>query len=264
MLRTLVMFIASLFITSSAYPSLFPTGVIVLTPDNHVTLTGEVDTRSVSVFLQNFLSLKNSRRIVYISSPGGSVMDGMHLITVVRDAKDADPTMRVSCYVDEAASMAFAIVQGICDERHGGLTSTMMQHQASYGVQGSDNQIASRLKMISSVLKILDGLQAMRIGITPEELRRRSADEWWTVGMEAVNSKVLDRLTAITCTPALTASTRVEKFNGMFGAFKVVFSNCPLIQAPLEIIMDDKKPVDNNIRKLFERIPLSERVIRYK
>lgn len=238
--------------------------LITLTPDNHAILRGEVSSKSVSEFLKSFLSMEGNRRVVFISSPGGSVTDGMQLVQAVRDEKVANPKLRVICYVDEAASMAFAILQTVCDERLGNITSTLMQHQATYGVSGSDNQVASRVKMISSVLKVLDGLQAARIGITVEELRRRSADEWWTVGQEAVDSKILDSLTSIVCTKELLQQTNDVKFSGFFGSGTAKFSKCPVISGPVEIVLDNGKPVNELVKKLFDRTPLSERVIRYK
>ena len=238
--------------------------LITLTPDNHAVLRGEVSNKSVSEFLKTFLSMEGNRRVVFISSPGGSVVDGMQLIQVIRDEKVANPKLRVVCYVEEAASMAFAILQAACDERLGGLTSMMMQHQATYGVSGSDNQIVNRVKMISSVLKVLDSLQAARLGITVEELRRRSADEWWTVGQEAVEAKVLDGISSIVCTKELVEQTTDVKFANFFGSGVAKFSKCPMISGPVEIILDDGKPANELVKKSFDRVPLNERVIRYK
>lgn len=255
---------ASMFISTSCFASPTPSNVLVLTPTNHAVIKDEINSKTVSEFLKTFLSMEGNRRLVYISSPGGSVLDGMKAIQIVRDEKVANKNLRVVCYVDEAASMAFALVQSICDERHGGSTSTLMQHQATYGVQGSDNQIVSRLKMIASILRVLDSVQAKRIGITVEELRRRSADEWWTVGEEAVASHTLDSLSPAVCSKELLKETSEVKFSGFFGSGKAMYSKCPLITGPLEIIMDDHKPAHNLVKESFKRVPLSERVIRYK
>lgn len=253
-----------LTISTACFAATPPSNLLVLTPDNHVSLVGEIGGKSTSDFLKSFLSLELNRRIVFISSPGGSVLDGMKTIQAIRDEKTANKNLRIVCYVDEAASMAFAIVQAICDERHGGITSTLMQHQATYGIQGSDNQIVSRLKMISSILKVLDSVQAKRIGISVEELRRRSADEWWTVGQEAVDARTLDSITPIVCNKELVKQTREEKFSSMFfGSGTAVFSKCPLLYAPIEIKMNDGRN-STPAKKLFERVPLSERVIEYK
>lgn len=233
--------------------------LIVLTPENHTTIVGEIESASTGAFLNSFLGLDSNRRVVFISSPGGSVMDGMKLIQVVRDEKIANKNLRVLCYVDEAASMAFAIVQAVCDERLGGSTSVLMQHQATYGIQGQDNQVISRLKMLSSILKVLDAVQAKRIGITVEELRRRSADEWWTVGQEAVASRTLDALAPITCSKALLEGTKEIKFSGFFGAGVATFSKCPLIRGPVNITMNDKSAPSDSLKKSFERPLLSPR-----
>lgn len=238
--------------------------LITMTANNLVVLNDEVNSRTVSAFLKTFLSLESDRRVVFISSPGGSVVEGMHLIEVVNSERAANKNLRVVCYVDEAASMAFGIVQGICDERHGSSTSTLMQHQAAFGIQGTDNQVLSRLKMIASTLRVLDAMQAKRIGITVEELKRRSADEWWTVGQEAIDANVLDKLTPAVCNKDLLSETREEKFAGFFGSGTAVFSKCPLISGPIDIKMDGRQQLTEFVRKSFEKIPLSERVIKYK
>lgn len=265
-MRSLIVAFCSIISTAcfAASPAPSSSKLVTLTSDNHVTLTDEINSKSVSAFLKDFLSLDENNRIVYISSPGGNVVDGMHLIQVVRDEKAANKDLRVTCYVDEAASMAFAIVQAICDERLGGSASTLMQHQAAYGISGTDNQIVSRLKMISSVLKVLDSIQAKRIGISVEELRRRSADEWWTVGQESVDAHVLDRLSPIVCSRDLLNEKRSQKFATMFGSGTAIFSKCPLLIAPVELNMDDHKPANELVKQTFNRVPLSERVIRYK
>ena len=263
-MKRLVAALSSVISTACFAAAPTSTKIITLTPDNHVSLNSPIDTKTSSEFLKNFLSIEDNRRIVYISSPGGSVVDGMHIVQVVRDEKVANKDLRVICYVDEAASMAFALVQTICDERHGNSTSTLMQHQASFGIQGNDNQVFSRLKMISSILKVLDSLQAKRIGITVEELKRRSADEWWTVGQEAVESNVLDKLTPAVCTKDLLNGTREQKFSTFFGSGTAVFSKCPLINGPVEIKMDGRQELTEFVKKSFEKTPLSERVIRYK
>lgn len=261
-MKTLIAMASAVISTACfAAPS---SSLLMLTPENHSVIKEEISTQSVTKFLNSFLSIESNRRLVYISSPGGSVIDGMHLIQVVRDEKVVNKDLRVVCYVDEAASMAFAIVQTICDERHGGSTSTLMQHQATYGISGSDNQIASRLKMISSILKVLDGIQAKRLGITVDDLRKLSADEWWTVGEDAVKAKTLDKVTPIVCSKELLSQENEQRFSFMFITGVAKFSKCPLLQSPLQIKLDDGREANNQVKKLFERIPLSERVIRYK
>lgn len=263
MIRWLIMSIL-LMVSTSCFASPPPSNLLVLTPSNHVTISSEISGKSMSEFLKGFTALEGNRRLLFISSPGGSVFDGMKAIQAVRDEKVANKNLRVICYVDEAASMAFAIVQAACDERHGGMTSILMQHQATYGIQGSDNQIISRLKMIASILKVLDGIQAKRIGISVDELRRRSADEWWTVGEEAVKANTLDSISHIICTKELVNETREQTFSGMFGSGTATFSKCPLMYSPINVKMSDGRPANELAKELFKRVPLSERVIEYK
>lgn len=238
-----------------------PKGLLVFKPNNHVVLSEEINGRTASQFLSSFLKLEGNTRLLYISSPGGSVIDGMKMIQVISDEK-LHKNLRVVCYVDAAASMAFALTQAVCDERHGGLTSALMQHQATYGVDGTDNQIISRLKMIASILKVLDTLQAKRLNISVEELRRRSADEWWTVGQEAVEARTLDNVSPAVCTKDLVEKTRDLKIATFFFVGVAKFSECPLITGPVAIIPAEGYKVNEHIRKSLERQPLSERVIK--
>ena len=205
--------IASLFLSASSAALAAPQSAVILDKGNFIKLTGDVSEKTTNEFISNVLLKQNDKTLtVYIASGGGSVLDGARLVQTVRDLKKVKPAMRVRCYASYAASMAFVILQTICDERLVGEISTLMQHQTTFGVSGRDGEVQARVGMVSTVNQWMDALQAARLGISIPVLRDRVRDEWWLIGEQAVKAKAADGLAAALCTPALVKSTHEEYF----------------------------------------------------
>ena len=233
--------IASLFLSASSVAVAAPADAVILDKGNFVRLSGEVSDKTASEFISGiFLKQSEKSLTVYIDSEGGSVLAGARIVQSVRDLKKTRPALKVRCYSSFAASMAFVILQTICDERFIGEVSTLMQHQATFGVSGRDGEVQSRLGMISSFVVWMDSLQAVRLGLSIRELRDLTRDEWWLVGEQAIKAKAADRILPILCTPALVKSTHEESFQNMFVKAKLTWSDCPLIQYPLKIEAENK------------------------
>jgi len=230
---------AMLFISSSAAVAA-PSTAVVLAKDNFVKLTGVVNDESSSKFVNDLLLQQGKREItVYIDSQGGSVIAGAQIVQTVRNLKASNSKLRIRCYAANAASMAFVILQSICDQRLIGEVSALMQHQATFGVSGRTGEVAARVALITSYLNWMDAIQAVRLGISIRELRARTVDEWWMLGDEAVKSKAADKIVPILCTPALVKSTHVETFQNLFFKAEITWSDCPLVSSPLEVKMDN-------------------------
>ena len=71
---------------------------------------------------------------IYISSPGGSVMEGMKIVDLIKSLEKSG--RQVSCISDFSASMAFIILQS-CPKRLATFSSILMQHQMSLGLEGN-------------------------------------------------------------------------------------------------------------------------------
>jgi hypothetical protein len=149
--------------------------------------------------------------------------------------------------------MAFVILQTICDDRLVGEVSTLMQHQTTFGVSGRDGEVQARVGMVSTINLWMDALQAARLGISIPVLRDRVRDEWWLIGEQAIKAKAADSVAAVLCTPALTKSTHEESFQNMFIKAKLTWSDCPLIEYPVKIDVENKASLPLILRHLEER-----------
>jgi len=248
--------IASLFLSASSAALAAPQSAVILDKGNFIKLTGEISEKTTNEFISNILLKQNDKVLtIYIASGGGSVLDGARLVQTVRDLKKVKPAMHIRCYAAYAASMAFVILQAICDERLVGEVSTLMQHQATFGVSGRDGEVQARVGMITSITQWMDALQAKRLGITVRELRERSRDEWWLVGEQSVKANAADGSAAVLCTPALTKSTHEESFQNMFVKAKLTWSDCPLIEYPVKIDVENKAVIPLILKHLEERKP---------
>lgn len=202
---------------------------LVLTKHNHVALRGTVTGQSIAQVIVDLNNLKVKEPILYIASPGGSVMAGNTLVQYILDSDRP-----ITCVVDYGYSMGFVIAQA-CHRRIVTDTSTMMQHQAYFGTEGQTENVKSEVAFTLRLLEQMDKAQADRIGISLEEFKKRILSDWWLVGADIVKAKVADRTMRIKCEPELTLETRKSEVMSFFGTVNLTYSACPLARSPIEI-----------------------------
>lgn len=202
---------------------------LVLTKHNHVALRGAVTGQTIAQVIVELNNLKVKEPILYIASPGGSVMAGNTLVQYILDSDRP-----ITCVVDYGYSMGFVIAQA-CHRRIVSETSTMMQHQAYFGTEGQTENVKSEMAFTLRLLEQMDKAQAERIGISVEEFRKRILSDWWLVGSDIVNAKVADKTMRVRCEPELTLETKKVDVMSFFGTVNLVYSACPLARSPVEI-----------------------------
>lgn len=203
---------------------------VLILDNNTVYLRDEVNNYTVSVVMYKMGQVLEKSNIVhlYITSPGGSVVAGNNLVTFIET--QIKNGKKVVCIADIAASMAFVITQS-CSERLVKPDSIMMQHQASFGLDGQTENNINMMNLFLDMLKYTDLKQAKRIGISLEEFKKRIAHDWWLYGEGAVKENVADRVVLPTCAPELITKTTTEKKCGLFfGCYKLTYSECPIIR----------------------------------
>lgn len=205
MFRFLVLLLCLSFIRP-AQPSV--PDVLVLERGSFVGLTEDVNVESASKFIKAILSVPKevAQVTVYIDSPGGDILAGLRMVEAARAVKATRPGLRVSCFIQSAASMAFVLVQTVCDERVVGPTSILMMHQAGIGMQGKWGEIQSRSLLIKQIVDWLEQETASRLGLSLRKYRDTVVNDWWLVGQVAVDSKAADRVGLVTCSPELVAA----------------------------------------------------------
>lgn len=221
----------------------FPT--VELTATNHIVLKGEINEEMISraiVDINNINANSDSDTneiILYICSPGGSVLAGNNFIQFMNYLRQTGKTF--TCIADQAASMAFGIFQE-CDNRYVTPTSILMQHQMSVGLQDQYENLKNRIHLLDAINQQAIVRQSNRIGLTVEEFKKKVVSDWWLYGEEGTNQNAADKVIHVGCSSELLEGTTEETIEFFGATFKVVFSNCPLARAPLSFSeVKDKK-----------------------
>jgi len=205
--------------------------IVKLNSTNNIILRGEINKESTSKFIYD-LNLKKDKNntILYLNTPGGSVIDGMKIVSEVKK-------YNMSCIAESAFSMGFIIFQA-CKDRlilpHGRL----MQHQMALGIMDQKNRIESYMAYINELDEKITQEQAARINITTDEFKNNIKDDWWLYGEKAVEKNCADKIVEVECTRDLTkGTTEVEQ-----GLYTYKYSNCPLVSQHVS----KKKNKNNN------------------
>ena len=176
---------------------------VMLGSDNHVSLMGVINSTTSGRFIKDLNALilptkpkkDNSDMYVYIDSPGGHVDAGMKIMSEIRKHN-------ISCVADKAYSMAFAIFQS-CANRYITTSGRLMQHQMSYGVEGTHLQVVSYVKMMDQINDYLMRLESERIGIPQQEFENLVSNDLWLFSDVAVERNFADQTVEMWCTDEL-------------------------------------------------------------
>jgi ATP-dependent protease ClpP protease subunit len=192
--------------------------VIKLNTTNNIILRGEINSESASKFIYDLNMMPNKNKtIVYLNTPGGSVVDGMKIVAEVQK-------YNLSCIADTAYSMGFIIFQA-CKNRYIVSSGRLMQHQMAFGVADQKNRVENYIDFINQMEDEIVETQAARINITQETFRAKITDDWWLYGENAVKENCADEVVNVECSRSLTKDTEIiEK-----GLYKYTYSKCPLV-----------------------------------
>lgn len=209
---------------------------IVLNGKNAIIVKGEVTGAMASKFVVELAQRSEGVNpiLVFIDSPGGSVM----AMTTMVEAIKAHP-LPVHCLAAGAASAAFVLLQA-CDHRMALPNAVIMQHNATYSVEGTAPQVKTFVRFIDDIVRSTDAAQAKRIGLTYEQFREKVQSDWWMTGVEAVGNKVVDEVVSARCSPEAAKGAYEETVQIFIFQVKLTFSTCPLASYPLKIGNDNE------------------------
>lgn len=208
-----------------------PAAPLAIKDDNLVVLRGPID--GDPAVLLKILSIKSNEAVMFINSPGGSVMDAFDIIGAMKSSGK-----HFTCVAQFAASAAFMILQA-CDTRIVLPTGLIMQHQMSFGLR--QQSAANQLNFIDFIVRMnneADVAQAERLGLSVEDFQAKIHDDWWLFGNEALKANAVDKVGYIQCSPELTQSTTVSKVNFFGNIINLTWSKCPLIPEPLSVAVE--------------------------
>lgn len=201
----------------------------VLEENGFIPIVNEITYSTAQAVISDILSFEGGdTTIIYLDSPGGSVMAGMQIIEAMKASKK-----HFTCVASFAASMAFAIFQA-CDARYLLETGTLMQHQMSFGLNGQLKRNISIVEHAKSIASYLNGFQAARLGMSERQFEDFINDDVWLFGVNAIKRHAADELALVTCAPQLASSTVKKTVTVFIFSMTAQFSKCPLLTGPVE------------------------------
>jgi ATP-dependent protease ClpP protease subunit len=222
---------------------------ITLNENNFVVIRGEITGQKVSKWLVELQQIKSDTIYIYISSQGGSVLDGIKIIEEIYTMRDN--CKDVICVADVAMSMAFVILQA-CPTRYAMYSSILMQHQMSFNVGGPIRNVQTRSKFIESIDYNLNNMQATRLGIDISEFIKITSHDLWLAGKDIQKYNTVDEIVHIKCDISLIETSLKEKIITSFGEMDLIFSRCPNSREPIIIDRLDAENINEN--QLFVEI----------
>ena len=218
---------------------------IMLTDRNVISLRGRIDGDSTTNFIKKINLHEEETLYIYVTSPGGSVIDGLHIIEQIETLTYRG--IKVYCIADFAASMAFAIFQA-CPTRYTTSASILMQHQMSLnGLEGNLYNIENYIDFIRQTDNRLDKHQAERLNLTVEKFQQNIMNDWWMSGTDILLNGASDELVRVYCQPSLVEKQDIITVQSLFFEAEVVFSKCPLIREPLSLTLTVKNNTTQTI-----------------
>lgn len=208
--------------------------ILELEANNTVLIKGVIDDQSIANASQKLIQAshrvsKKGTIYLVLDTPGGDIVAGNQFIETAQALPQKIKTVTIF-----AASMGFQIVEHM-DERLIVRSGTLMSHKARGGISGEmPGQIQSRLNFWMQIIDRLDKEDAARVGLSLEDYRAKTANEWWMDGEQSIKEKAADGIVQVHCGESMSGSHK-QTFNTFFGPVTVEFSDCPMVQGPLSI-----------------------------
>lgn len=201
---------------------------------NLITIRGPIQGSSSSGWItqMNDRDPDTETMYIYLSSPGGSVLEGQKLVDQIKTMQNSGLT--VVCVADFAASMAFVILQS-CPKRMALPSSVLMQHQMSLGLDGPLENVNNYLDFIHQINENLESMQAERLNMTVSAFKSKVVNDWWIPGHNAKNLNVVDELVMVKCSKEILTKREKITLRTFFGNIEIYFSKCPIAREPVEI-----------------------------
>lgn len=178
-----------------------------LSTDNTIAIIGEIGGEAIDVAQAINEKAKDGKPIfLLINSPGGSVLDGVAIVSAMQAAKVPVYTVCLQLCASMAAIIFEAGSKRLMVDR-----SIVMFHEAAGGFQGQFNQMKSRMRAFDRLTAKLDYEIAKRVGIDPELFKSQLGNEIWLDAEDAVNQHFADGLVNANIEGASSASPVQQK-----------------------------------------------------
>jgi ATP-dependent protease ClpP protease subunit len=226
----LLLLFAPILAIASGFTNSTNTKSIRINTQNVLLLRGEITEKLATQFVYEINQKPNKKNLyVFLDTNGGSVDAGNKIVGEIQKYD-------IDCIAHKAVSMGFIILQS-CRNRYITPLGTLMQHQMSYVVGDEKAKVESYVNFIKQIGDYLNGMQADKIGISHDEMRTRTYNDWWLFGENAVQANCVDQIASVTCSSKLTNQTYLVEN----GSFNYVYSKCPLVTGPIDKIKNKNK-----------------------
>lgn len=226
----LLLLFAPILAIASGFTNSTNTKSIRINTQNVLIIRGEITEKLATQFVYEINQKPNKKNLyVFLDTNGGSVDAGNKIVGEIQKHD-------IDCIAHKAISMGFIILQS-CRNRYITPLGTLMQHQMSYGVSDEKAKVESYVNFIKQIGDYLNGMQADKIGISHDEMRTRTYNDWWLFGENAVQANCVDQIASVTCSSKLTNQTYLVEN----GSFNYVYSKCPLVTGPIDKIKNNNK-----------------------
>jgi hypothetical protein len=103
------------------------------------------------------------------------------------------------------------------------------------------------MDFINQMENDLVDMQATKIGITNEEFKNKTYNDWWLFGNYAVIENCADEIINVECTQKLVKEKHVISSK----SYDTIYSKCPLIPDPIEKKEKKKMSLEDLFADLF-------------
>lgn len=227
----ILFFLLAILLTVPAFST-----VITLKTNNLVVLNTEINgasTTKAMVEIQKLNIIDTSEPIyLLISSPGGSVFDGVEFIRFAKTSRRIIHTVTIY-----AASMAFQIVQSLPGKRYIAEGGYFMSHRSAISNIGGQmpGELENRIDYMAQLTKELDTVIAKRAKITLKHYADLIHDEYYAYPIKALKDHFADEKVDLSCDASLQG-THLTPGATMAGKTVFEFADCPLISNPIKEI----------------------------
>jgi len=160
--------------------------------------TGEVSTQSVNGTIAHLVMWRrqnpDAKELRFIiNSPGGSVVDGVHLFDFLRNLSESG--IHITTVATGMAASMGAILTQAGDTRIIMPTASFMLHEAAFGAVGKTSEIEDRTKWVKMIQERFKQILAERSTLSAKQIDTRwKRIDWWMMPEDATKLGFFDQV----------------------------------------------------------------------
>lgn len=217
--------------------------LLVLSERNTVSLAAPIDGDSVRNISEELLTKSDKLRAnepiyLVLNSPGGSIGDGLRLITLIQGLPQKVHTLSLF-----SASMSFITSQYL-STRYVVQDSVLMSHRAMASeMEGQvPGTLNSRVDALTDDITRIEQTIADRAGMSLANYQKAVTNELWLSAGGAIAMKMADRLVRVRCDDTLRGYGPSQTFRLFIFTVTLQFHKCPLITTP-KVVSGDARAI---------------------